>query len=90
MQRRILEELKDEFLLLLNVAIFFMLCHKCGFGCNCESEEFTIQRVTYVLVRLVFWRRPKRPEVKSWTAVGQCLKTIGLGIVVNNVMLNAD
>ena len=69
--RQLLDELVLEFVMLINVLMFRVLGHKCGYGCDCVDAEDTIKRITLLIVRLVFWRRPKRPELKEWTAVGQ-------------------
>ena len=70
MPRKALEELRAEFDELVNVLMFKSLAHKCGFSCTCTSKGNTIQRLIALVVRTVFYRRPKRPEIKEWTAIG--------------------
>ena len=68
--RKLLEELLCEFKLMINFLMFRIVVHKCGFGCGCADAEHTTRRIVTLVIRLLFWRRPKRPELKEWTAVG--------------------
>ena len=39
-------------------------------NCNCKTFEDTVQSMTTVLLQTLLLRRPKKPEVKEWSAVG--------------------
>lgn len=39
-------------------------------GCQCLNREDTVAKMAKIATRTIFLRRPKRPEVKEWTAVG--------------------
>ena len=49
-----------------------VLKHHCwdGNDCKCISKEDTVVKMARTATRTIFLRRPKRPEVKEWTAVG--------------------
>ena len=46
--------------------------HRCyvSNGCNCLSVEDTCQKMSRDMIQSLFLRRPRKPEVKEWKAVG--------------------
>ena len=70
LSRELLDELLLEFVMLINVLMFRVLVHKCGFGCTCANLENPIKRIATLVVRLAFFRKPERPELKERSAVG--------------------
>lgn len=64
------ESLVKEFRTMLNGSPFgSTLVHYCGDWCGCADRSATIERITRLLVRTVFRRRPAIPQLSEWFTV---------------------
>ena len=66
------EQLRRDFEMYINGEAFTdKLVHHCVPGiCSCVSHDDCVTRVSVVLVKVIFFRRPPTPQIKEWTAVG--------------------
>ena len=80
-------DLRTEFEILLTGVPGFSWVHHCypGGPCKCKSVADTKDRVTNVILNTVFRQRPKKPEVKEWTAVSQSFSFVSFGIFTYDV-----
>ena len=48
------------------------LKHHCypGSPCRCASVQYSAMKMSRIAVRMLLMRKPARPQVKEWTAVG--------------------
>ena len=69
-------ELRAEWDLMINGELFTdSLVHHCSpFRCNCKSRLDSGHRISKLLVRTLFFERPRKPELKEWTAIGHSVK----------------
>ena len=74
--------LRAEWDLMINGELFTdQLVHHCSpFRCNCKSRLDSVHRISKLLVRTIFFERPRKPELKEWTAIGKCLQNTAFGL----------
>ena len=55
-------------------------------GCRCKCFEDSVQGMSRTLIQTMLLRRPKKPEIKEWTAVGsaamlRCMTVFAVSVV---------
>ena len=77
-----IQKLRAEWDLMINAELFTdRLVHCCSpFRCNCKSRIDAVHRISKLLVRTIFFERPRKPELKEWSAIGRCLQNTSFGL----------
>jgi hypothetical protein len=80
--------LRDEFLKMLNGPLhnsqILHFCHE-SVGCQCSSRGNTVKRISKIVVRCLFSKRPVVPQVKEWTAVHQSMTFLAFAASTHNL-----
>lgn len=59
-------------------------CHP-SVGCNCVSPAHTKRRHSKAMVRSLYNRRPRPPQVKEWTVVSESSSWAAFGVMLNGM-----
>ncbi len=90
--RELYANLRVDLEIMLNGIILFgtSIVHHCtaSVGCKCTNFDDTIHKMTQLVIRTVFLRRPKLPQLKEWTALSQALRYLAFGVSLNGILVS--
>lgn len=88
-QKQQFKDLRKEYLMMCNGNPFSQnLVHHChaSVNCGCQGNRaVVVGRVSRILIRTLYCRRPAIPQLKEWTSVWESLSWLAAGLVRNRV-----